>query len=112
MPYHVTANGKVFLAWGAAADDHVTAAELARIRERGFSTAVDELEVGLSALAAPVFGADGTCLAALSISGPTLRLTAPRIEQLAPALVAEAGRLSARLGHQELGHQDTERGAA
>ena len=72
VPYHVTANGKVFLAWGAAADDHVTEAELTPIRERGFSTAVDELEVGLSALAAPVFGADGTCLAALSISGPTL----------------------------------------
>ena len=83
-------------------------AELARIRERGFSTAVDELEVGLSALAAPVFGADGTCLAALSISGPTLRLTAPRIEQLAPALVREARQLSTRLGRI----QDTERGAA
>ncbi len=107
VPYHLTANGKVFLAWEAAADDHVATSELLRIRERGFSTAVDELEVGLSALAAPVFGADGTCLAALSISGPTLRLTRPRIEQLAPALVREAQQLSARLGHQ-----DTERGAA
>ena len=107
VPYHVSANGKVLLAWAAAADDHLGEAELRRIRERGFATAVDELEVGLTALAAPVFGADGTCLAALSISGPTLRLTRHRLEQLAPAVMREASRLSTRLGHQ-----DTKRGAA
>jgi IclR family transcriptional regulator, acetate operon repressor len=107
VPYHLTANGKVLLAWGAAADDHMVEAELRRIRERGYATAVDELEVGLTALAAPVFGADGRCLAALSISGPTLRLTRHRLEGLAPALIREASRLSTRLGHH-----DTERGAA
>lgn len=107
VPYHLTANGKVLLAWDAAADDRLPEADLLRIRERGFSTAVDELEVGLTALAAPVFGADGRCLAAVSISGPTLRLTKHRIEQLAPALVREAQQLSERLGHQ-----DMERGAA
>src|SRR5829696_1725792 len=102
VPYHLTANGKVFLAWAAAAGDHLTEPELARIRERGYSTAADELEVGLSALAAPVFGADGTCLAAISISGPTLRLTKSRMEQLAPALMREAQQLSTRLGHQDM----------
>ena len=102
VPYHLTANGKVFLAWAAAAGDHLTEPDLARIRERGFSTAVDELEVGLSALAAPVLGADGTCLAAISISGPTLRLTKPRMEQLAPALIREAHQLSMRLGQQDM----------
>ena len=107
VPYHLTANGKVLVAWGAAADDHLAEAELVRVRERGYATAVDELEVGLSALAAPVFGAAGACVAALSISGPTLRFTKTRIEQLAPVLVAEGRRLSARLGHR-----DTERGAA
>jgi IclR family acetate operon transcriptional repressor len=107
LPYHLTANGKVLLAWGAAADDHVAEAELRRIRERGFATAVDELEIGLAAVAAPVFGADGACLAALSISGPTLRLPRHRLEQLVPAVVREASLLSVRLGHDE-----TERGAA
>ena len=75
VPYHLTANGKVFLAWGAAASEHGNPEDLGAIRARGYATAVDELEVGLSALAAPVFGGDGSAIAALSISGPTIRLT-------------------------------------
>jgi len=50
-------------------------------------------------MAAPVLAADATALAALSISGPTARLTPDRIAQLAPLLVEEAGALAARLGH-------------
>jgi len=107
VPYHLTANGKVFLAWGAAASEHGNPEDLAAIRGRGYATAVDELEVGLTALAAPVFGGDATALAALSISGPTIRLTRNRIEELAPALVQHAHALSRRLGHQ-----DDKRGAA
>jgi len=67
------------------------------IRRRGYATSIDELEVGLSALAAPVLGADGTALAALSISGPTTRLTADRIEELAPLLKREGASLTRRL---------------
>lgn len=107
VPYHLTANGKVLVAHGAAADEHLAEQELARVRERGYATAVDELELGLSALAAPVFGADGRCVAALSISGPTIRLTRGRIEELAPGLVRRALELSRRLGFQ-----DDKRGAA
>lgn len=101
VPYHLSANGKVLVAHGAAADERLGEEELARIRERGFATAVDELELGLTALAAPVFGADGRCVAALSISGPTMRLTRGRIEQLAPGLVRHALELSRRLGFQD-----------
>ncbi len=112
VPYHLTANGKVFLAWGAAASEQSNLDELAAIRARGYATAVDELEVGLTALAAPVFGGDGAAIAALSIaalsiSGPTIRLTRSRIEELVPALVQHAHALS-----RKLGHQDDKRGAA
>ena len=107
VPYHATANGKVFLAWGAAASDQQEAQDLRAIRGRGYATAVDELEVGLSALAAPVFGGDGSAVAALSISGPTIRLTRKRIQELAPVLVAHARALS-----RKLGHHDDKRGAA
>jgi DNA-binding IclR family transcriptional regulator len=68
------------------------------VRREGFATTIDELEVGLSALAAPVRGPDGHVIAALSISGPTLRLTRERIAALAPVLLHEAGALSERLG--------------
>ena len=58
-------------------------------------------------MAAPVLATTGDAIAALSISGPTARLTSDRIAQLAPLLVEEADALAARLGH----HTDA-RGAA
>jgi DNA-binding IclR family transcriptional regulator len=102
VPYETTANGKVLRAFSSdmPADAHA-------IRAQGFAVAVDELEHGLAALAAPILGPDGVAVAALSISGPTIRLTRERIEELAPALVEQARSVSERLGH----HTET-RGAA
>jgi IclR family transcriptional regulator, acetate operon repressor len=120
VPLHVAANGKVFLAHGAPrttplerltmksiVDPTKLELELARVRARGYATSVDELEDGLSAVAAPVFGPDGDAFAALSISGPTARLTSERIASIAPLLVEEANKLAVRLGHR-----DHARGAA
>ncbi len=95
VPFEQAANGKCFLAFGAAAK---LTPELRQVRARGYATSIDELEVGLTAMAAPVLAADGAAAAALSISGPTARLTPERIAQLAPLLVEEAGALAARLG--------------
>ena len=57
-------------------------AELERVRADGFAIAVDELETGLAAIAAPVRGASGEVVAALSITGPTVRMTPSRISEL------------------------------
>jgi IclR family transcriptional regulator, acetate operon repressor len=92
VPFELAANGKCFLAFGGGEIDD---ADL--IRSRGYATSIDELEVGLSALSAPVLDEDGVAVAALSISGPTTRLTAERIEELAPLLTGEAASLSQRL---------------
>jgi IclR family acetate operon transcriptional repressor len=108
VPHDCTANGKVFLAFGAAGvPEGFDESELETIRARGYATAVDELEHGLSALAAPVFGPGGRVLAALSISGPTIRLTSERMTGLVPLLLEQARELSSRLGYPDL-----ERGAA
>src|SRR4051794_37930759 len=53
VPFEPAANGKCFLAFGRA---HELTPELRRVRARGYATSIDELELGLSALAAPVFG--------------------------------------------------------
>ena len=98
VSFELAANGKCFLAYGGAAEE---TPELERVRARGYATSIDELEVGLTAVAAPVFGPRGEALAALSISGPSARLTPERIAQLAPLLVEEANRLAERLGHRE-----------
>jgi IclR family transcriptional regulator, acetate operon repressor len=98
---HAVANGKVLLAYGAIpvprhlerytqhtiTDPAALAAELARVRADGYATAVGELEDELVAVAAPVFDTAGTCVAALSVSGPAFRMT--------PDSLPELGRLCA-----------------
>jgi IclR family acetate operon transcriptional repressor len=116
VPFHCSANGKVLLAFGAAPMPPgplerrtprtiVTAARLAdeleTVRERGFATAVEELEPGLAAVAAPVRGPDGAVVAALSVSGPTVRLTAPRLEALGVSTREHADRLSSLLASRQ-----------
>jgi IclR family transcriptional regulator, acetate operon repressor len=107
VDYHCTANGKVFLAFGAAElpPERLAALgqELETVRREGVATAIDELEVGLSAIAAPVRGPTDDVIAALSISGPTLRLTHARLAELAPVLHDEASALSERLGTSKQG---------
>ncbi len=95
VPYETTANGKVLKAFNSRTADGKA------IRERGYASAVDELEQGLAAIAAPVFGPDGNAVAALSISAPTIRLTRERIVELAPQLITQAAQVSERLGHHD-----------
>jgi IclR family transcriptional regulator, acetate operon repressor len=92
VPFELAANGKCFLAFGGGDVD-----EAEQILSRGYATSADELEVGLSAVSAPVLDGAGAAIAALSISGPTSRLTAKRIEELAPLLKQEAASLTRRL---------------
>jgi IclR family transcriptional regulator, acetate operon repressor len=107
VPYHCTAVGKVLIAFGGAdpgplerltpqtiVDSDRLEDEIARVRRDGYAAALDELEVGLASLAAPV--ADG--IAALSISGPTLRLDAQRVADISPTLIHEAQALGHDMG--------------
>lgn len=91
VPFELAANGKCFLTFGGAG-----CPQSQEIRARGYATSIDELEVGLTAMAAPVLGANGVAIAALSISGPTTRLK-QRIGELAPVLKSEAANLSLQL---------------
>lgn len=109
--YEHSANGKVFAAFGRAPAPAAGTAgtkqtrELESVMRDGFATSIDELEFGLSAMAAPVRGARGEVIAALSISGPTLRMTPERIAELQQVLISEARTLSRRLGHHEQGER-------
>ena len=72
--------------------------ELARIRENGYAVAVDELEAGLVAMAAPIRNHLGYVVGALSINGPSSRLGPKRRRSLLPKLCQAATRVSRQLG--------------
>ena len=72
--------------------------ELARIRRRGYATALGEYEMGLNAVSAPVHDARGAVIAAVDIWGPAFRLTPRRIPELAAQVRESAAAISVRLG--------------
>ena len=117
IPLHATSDGKVLLAYLSQAElagcltpplrrftdrtittlDELSPA-LAEVRQRGFATAVDELEAGLTAIAAPVRDAEGQVVASISASGPSFRIPADRIGQVAESVRRAAAEISRRLG--------------
>lgn len=72
--------------------------ELRTVRENGWATAVEEYEAGLNAVAAPVRGHDGTVIAAISVAGPTYRLSPERLPDAAATVVRAADAVSRRMG--------------
>lgn len=88
-PASVTSTGRVLL----AATDATSPVTLA-----GFATTFEELEPGFAAVAAPVRNADGVVIAAISVGGPSVRLTRERLAALAPRVRGAAERVSQRLG--------------
>lgn len=125
VPSHASALGKVLYAHGVlplptGRLERVTErtlgtrAELARSLDRtrslGYATTVDELEIGLSAVAVPVRGAGSEVLAALGISGPTQRL-AGRLVQLGRLMNTHAEQLGSLLreqaGELDMGNRTT-----
>ncbi|HAM26228.1 MAG TPA: IclR family transcriptional regulator [Microbacteriaceae bacterium] len=123
-PMHATANGRVLLAWLPEADiDRIIADitgpggdlapltaktitdpvelrnSLLAVREQGYSIVADELELGLTAVAAPIRGMGGTVIASLSVSGPSFRLTGDRLDATTRALLAAASDVSARMSY-------------
>ena len=71
---------------------------LAEVRERGYAVTVDELEEGLTALAAPIRDAHGDVVASLSISGSTWRLDEETRQATVPPLLRAAREVSLALG--------------
>lgn len=116
-PLHATSSGKVLLAHAPAVErDRILAARLERftaatitdpavlgleldqVKAIGWGCTAEEYEVGLNAVAAPVRGADGTVIAALSVSGPAYRLPPDEFPRIAQRVVAAADEVSTQMG--------------
>ena len=121
-PLHCTSNGKVLLAWAdepdrerllagplesytkhTVTDPDTLRRELESIRRRGYAQAVEELEEGLNAVAAPVRQADGRVIAALGVSGPAFRMHAVDVPRMGLLTAEAAQAVSRQLGYLERG---------
>jgi IclR family acetate operon transcriptional repressor len=111
VPDHCSAAGKVFLAFGAAhapeplerltprtiVHPEQLDRDLEQARGRGYATIVDELEMGLAAVAAPIRDGDGDVVGALSVAGPTARLGPSRLAVVGRLAIEQADAVSAEL---------------
>jgi len=116
VPLHCSALGKVLLAYGATqlppsqlerrtgktiTTEAALAADLAGVRACGYAVTDEELEPGLVAVAAPIYGYDGSVVAALSVSGPASRMARDGLAAVASRCAEEAAGLSAVLGYRQ-----------
>ena len=120
VPLHCTAVGKVMLAYMPPEDQAATLAKvdlkratqntisnlqelqnhLQRVRRNGYAWDLEENEVHIRCVAAPIWDHTGAVNASLSITGPVVRMPMARMRQLAP-LVQQAGlKISRELGFQ------------
>lgn len=104
IPYHASALGKILLAYGSATIplgklERLTTktittrprllVELENVRKKGFAIIIDELEEGLVAVAAPIREDDGRVVGAVSISGPSARLTPRDLDKIGTVIIHE-----------------------
>jgi IclR family transcriptional regulator, KDG regulon repressor len=74
--------------------------ELIEVRKRGYALDLEENEYGITCIAVPIFDHLGKVIAAVSISGPTMRMTKERMEQLQSQMIQIGKKISKRLGFE------------
>jgi DNA-binding IclR family transcriptional regulator len=120
-PLHATSSGKVLLA-ALEADDRdrilketgltartartVTSrkeldAQLLDAAAKGYAVVREEFEIGLNAVAVPVFNHQGVVIGALSISGPAFRFEPEKIPGLLDTLKEAGLKVSASMGYKQ-----------
>ena len=77
-------------------------ANLRQVAIRGYAVDDEEREEGVRCVAAPVRDHAGKVIAAISIAGPSIRVTKERITELASHVMRAAEKISAALGHRVL----------
>ena len=71
---------------------------LYEIRQRGYAIDNEENCVGIRCLAVPIFDYTEKCMAAISLAGPTVRMTDHKIGQMRQDLINVGKEISSRLG--------------
>ncbi|HHV38070.1 MAG TPA: IclR family transcriptional regulator [Tepidimicrobium sp.] len=120
-PLYCTSVGKVILAqlpedeveeiWSSSKIERLTKntitnlsvmkKELKKVRKQGYAIDNEENEIGVRCVGAPVFNIFGKVEGAISVSGPTIRITKDIIEELADQVTECAKMISEALGYKE-----------
>lgn len=122
MPAHTTSSGKALLAFSPyAVTEEVLAVGLRRmaprsittksvflkaldeVRTQGYAVSYEESEVGVTSVGAPVFGHDGSVIAAVSVAGPSLRINRENTPSFVRMVRRTAAAISQGMGHRERG---------
>jgi IclR family KDG regulon transcriptional repressor len=122
-PLHCTALGKVLLSGlnefelevflrsknlvaytkNTITDPEVLAGVVRNIRKQGYAIDFEELSEGIHCIGAPIRDHTNKVIAAISISGPTVRLTKQKMEQLKVPLIETAAEISKKMGCDNFG---------
>lgn len=116
-PLHATAAGKVLLAYlpesrrqdffahglerfteHTIVEPAMLEEQLQKIRENGYAYTVEELEVGMNAVGAPIYASDGSITAAVGVSGPAFRLPSSTVPEMGERVKEAAAEISRSLG--------------
>lgn len=81
-------------------DKTVFLQQLDTIRKQGYALDLEENELGIICVAAPIFNHLGQVVAAVSISGPTVRMKEARLDELKGKVMRVCQSISARLGYK------------
>ena len=110
---HATSAGKVMLAFAdrplprgplkayttkTITSPRTLAAETEGVRRQGYAAAFEEREIGLNAVAAPIFSSTGALAAIVALQGPTARFGRAQVDRATPPLLARARAISLALG--------------
>ena len=124
VPLYCTAVGKVMLAYMPREEQekvlprlelkHLTAntvgslqeleAELRRVRKNGYACDLEEHELHIRCVAAPICDHAGSVNASLSLTAPVVRMAVTRLRQLAPLLQTAGLQISRELGYRTPAH--------
>jgi len=79
-------------------------AELYRVRKNGYACDLEEHELHIRCVAAPIWDHAGSVNASLSITAPVVRMAVTRLRQLAPLIQTAGLQISRELGYRTAGY--------
>ena len=127
-PLHASAAGKVLLAYMpkeqrqhilqkplealteyTVTDRAILQEQLREIQDTGYGRIIEELEVGMNAVGAPIRDANGAVIAAVAVSGPVFRLPEDSVPEIGELVKKAAAEISRSLGFYGEADGDSDR---